>query len=50
MRSSARPGSASFTASAISSASTIEAGMVATAYQALLRSACQKTGSSIRST
>ena len=48
MRSSARPGSASFTASAISNASTIDAGIVATAYQTLLRSACQNTGSSNR--
>ena len=48
IRSNARPGSASFTASAISSASTIEAGMVARAYTALLRNACQNTGSSSR--
>ncbi len=46
MRSSARPGRASLTANAMTSASTIEAGMVVAAYQALLRSACQNTGSS----
>ena len=49
MRSNARPASLAFTAKAISKASATETGMVTAAYQALLASAFQNTGSSTRS-
>ena len=45
-RRSPRPGMRSFTQTAISSAMTMDAGIVPTAYQTLFDSACQNTGSS----